>query len=200
VLERFGAAADASWALAAAAYGRALLADDGEAESHFQRALAVHAYSPRLPDRARIHLAFGEHLRRVRRRVDAREHLRTALAHFEDLSASRWAERAAQERQVAALVRQGLSNRDVATQLFVSPRTVDFHLRNCYSKLGVSSHAELTALPLDLGTARLCTRDRSVALHRPARAEPKPGAAAPSAHGMPTQPSLAARLCLRAWV
>jgi DNA-binding CsgD family transcriptional regulator len=185
--------------------------------------LAVHAYSPRLPDRARIHLAFGEHPRRVRRRVDAREHLRTALAHFEDLSASRWAERAAQElraseetarrrdvttateltpqeRQVAALVRQGLSNRDVATQLFVSPRTVDFHLRNCYSKLGVSSHAELTALPLDLGTARLCTRDRSVALHRPARAEPKPGAAAPWAHGMPTQPSLAARLCLRAWV
>jgi DNA-binding CsgD family transcriptional regulator len=172
-LERFGAAADAGWALAAAAYGRALLADHGDAETHFQRALTVHADSPRLPDRARIHLAFGEHLRRVRRRVDAREHLRTALALFEDLGASRWTERAAQElrasgetarrrdvttateltpqeRQVAALVRQGLSNRDVAAQLFVSPRTVDFHLRNCYSKLGVSSRAELTALPLDL--------------------------------------------------
>ncbi|PWU58113.1 LuxR family transcriptional regulator, partial [Micromonospora globispora] len=122
---------------------------------------------------ARTHLAFGEHLRRARRRVDARGHLRTALALFEDLGATPWAERAAQElrasgetarrrdvttaneltpqeRQVAALVRQGLSNRNVAAQLFVSPRTVDFHLRNCYSKLGVSSRAELTALPLDL--------------------------------------------------
>jgi DNA-binding NarL/FixJ family response regulator len=56
----------------------------------------------------------------------------------------------AQERQVAGLVRRGLSNRDVAAQLFVSPRTVDFHLRNVFSKLGVASRAELTALPLDL--------------------------------------------------
>jgi DNA-binding NarL/FixJ family response regulator len=56
----------------------------------------------------------------------------------------------AQERQVAALVRQGLANRDVAAQLFVSPRTVDFHLRNVFTKLQVSSRVELTALPLDL--------------------------------------------------
>jgi DNA-binding CsgD family transcriptional regulator len=55
-----------------------------------------------------------------------------------------------QERQVSALVRQGLSNRDVAAQLFVSPRTVDFHLRNVFSKLGVTSRAELTALALDI--------------------------------------------------
>ena len=50
---------------------------------------------------------------------------------------------------MTALVRQGLSNRDVAAQLFVSPRTVDFHLRNVFGKLGVASRAELTALPLD---------------------------------------------------
>ena len=55
-----------------------------------------------------------------------------------------------QERQVATLVRQGLSNRDTAARLFVSPRTVDFHLRNVFTKLAVSSRAELTALSLDL--------------------------------------------------
>jgi DNA-binding CsgD family transcriptional regulator len=118
----------------------------------------------------RTHLALGEHLRRRRRRVDAREHVRTALALFEELGAASWAERAAQElracgetarrrdvttatdltpqeRQVAGLFRQGLSNRDAAAQPFVSPRIVDFHLRNVFSKLGVASRAELTALP-----------------------------------------------------
>jgi DNA-binding CsgD family transcriptional regulator len=56
----------------------------------------------------------------------------------------------AQQRNVTALVRQGLSTKDVAAQLFVSPRTVDFHLRNVFAKLGVTSRAELIALPLDL--------------------------------------------------
>ncbi|WP_448640899.1 AAA family ATPase [Geodermatophilus sp. URMC 63] len=171
-LERFAAGTGSPAATAVVEHGRALLADDGEAEAHFLRALAAHAGSPRLPDRARTELAFGEHLRRARRRVDAREHLRTALSLFEELGATPWAERAAQElrasgetarrrdvstateltaqeRQVTALVRQGLSNRDVAAQLFVSPRTVDFHLRNVFSKLGVASRAELTALPRD---------------------------------------------------
>jgi DNA-binding CsgD family transcriptional regulator len=95
------------------------------------------------------------------RTVDARTHLRAALEVFEDLGVARWAARAAtelrasaaveltaQERQVAGLVRQGLTNRDVATRLFVSPRTVDFHLRDVFAKLQVSSRAELTALPL----------------------------------------------------
>jgi DNA-binding CsgD family transcriptional regulator len=54
-----------------------------------------------------------------------------------------------QERQVTALIRQGLPTRDVAAQMFVSPRTVDFHLRNIFTKLGVRSRAELAALPLD---------------------------------------------------
>ncbi|GAB3435959.1 LuxR family transcriptional regulator [Phycicoccus ginsengisoli] len=154
-------------------HGRALTADDDDAEQHFQAALAAHARSPRTPNRARTELAYGQWLRRCRRRVDARTHLRAALTVFEDIGAAPLADVAAQElrasgetarrrdvstatdltgqeRQVAALVRQGLSNKDVAARLFVSPRTVDFHLRNVFTKLGVSSRAELTALQLDV--------------------------------------------------
>jgi DNA-binding CsgD family transcriptional regulator len=167
----FGEATAAPWALAVVEHGRALLADAEEAERHFERALAHHARSGRMPDRARTQLAYGEFLRRARRRVDARAHLRAALETFEDLAAAGWAERARQELrasgetarrrdasaaadltpqelQVAGLVRQGMSNRDVAAQLFLSPRTVDFHLRNVFAKVGVSSRTELAALPL----------------------------------------------------
>lgn len=170
-LTAFGDATGVASAVAAVEHGRALRAENAAAEAHFRAALAAHARSLRLPDRARTELAYGEWLRRSRRRVDARQHLRTALAAFEDLGATRWAERAAQElrasgetarrrdpstaseltaqeRQVASLVRQGLSNKDAAAQLFVSPRTVDFHLRNVFAKLNVSSRAELAALAL----------------------------------------------------
>jgi DNA-binding CsgD family transcriptional regulator len=159
-------------AVAVMEHGRALLAEGPAAEEHFRRALTAHADSLRRPDRARTELAYGEYLRRARRRVDAREHLRAALALFEDVGATMWAERAAgelrasgesarrrdastatdltpQERQVAALVRQGLSTRDVAAQLFISPRTVDYHLRGCFTKLGITSRGELAALSLD---------------------------------------------------
>jgi DNA-binding CsgD family transcriptional regulator len=175
-LEELGAFAEGAptpASTAAVEHGRAVLSDGEKAERHFELALAAHAQSPRLPDRARTELALGEHLRRNRRRVDARGHLRAALSHFEQLGALPWADRAAQElrasgetarrrdvstatdltaqeRQVAGLVRQGLSNRDAAARLFVSPRTIDFHLRNVFSKLGVASRAELTALTLDL--------------------------------------------------
>ncbi|SDC06329.1 regulatory protein, luxR family [Geodermatophilus telluris] len=171
-VEQFAGATGTASAVAVTEHGRALLADGPAADEHFRAALEAHAASPRTPDRARTQLAYGEHLRRARRRVDAREHLRAALTAFEDLGAAPLAERAAQElrasgetarrrdvstatdltaqeRQVAGLVRQGLSNRDVAARLFVSPRTVDFHLRNVFAKLGVTSRAELTALPLD---------------------------------------------------
>jgi DNA-binding CsgD family transcriptional regulator len=103
--------------------------------------------------------------------VDAREHLRAALETFEGLRAAARAERATQELrasgesvrrrdgadkpsltpqecQVAQLVRNGMSNKDVAAQLFVSPRTVDFHLRNVFTKTGVSSRGELIGLEL----------------------------------------------------
>jgi DNA-binding CsgD family transcriptional regulator len=160
-------------AVAVVEHGRALLAAGPAVDEHFRRALTAHADSLRRPDRARTELAYGEYLRRARRRVDAREHLRAALALFEDLGATSRAERAAgelrasgetarrrdvstataltpQERQVAALVRQGMSNRDVAARLFLSPRTVDFHLRGCFAKLGITSRVELAAVALDL--------------------------------------------------
>ena len=171
-LETLAAATQAAWAHAASEHGRALLAEGDQAEKHFTAALAFHERSGRSADRARTHLAFGESLRRARRRVDAREHLREALKTFEDLGAEPLAERArqelrasgetarrrdasavtdltAQELQVARLVRSGLSNRDVAAQLFLSPRTIDFHLRNVFTKLAITSRTELAAHPLD---------------------------------------------------
>ncbi len=172
-LAAFAAGTGAPAGVAVVEHGRALLAEGPAAEEHFRRALTAHAGSLRRPDRARTELALGELLRRGRRRVDAREHLRAALALFEDLGATSWAERAAaelrasgetarrrdvstatdltpQERQVAALVRQGLTNRDVAAQLFISPRTVDFHLRGCFAKLDITSRVELAAVSLDV--------------------------------------------------
>jgi DNA-binding CsgD family transcriptional regulator/tetratricopeptide (TPR) repeat protein len=178
-LAAFGAATGHAWAEAIAEHGRALLADAQAAEGHFQRALQLHgqATSGAQPGRpfnqARTELAYGEFLRRARRRVDARTHLRAALSVFEGLRAGPWVERATtelrasgetvrrrhegsgavvltpQERQVAHLVRKGMSNKDVAGQLFVSPRTVDFHLRNVFAKTGVTSRAELVGLALD---------------------------------------------------
>lgn len=169
-MARFAAATGQAWAAAAAGHGRALLADsEADAELHFEDALAHHARSSRPFNHARTRLAYGQQLRRARRRVDAREHLRVALAIFDVLqTGGPWSGRAAeelrasgetarrrgadsadrialtaQELQVATLVQRGLSNRDVAAHLFISPRTVDFHLRNVFAKLGVSSRGAL---------------------------------------------------------
>jgi DNA-binding CsgD family transcriptional regulator len=170
-LESFAAATGSPWAAAAAAHGRALLSDGAEARRHFLTALEHHAASPRRFDRARTELAYGEFLRRTRRRVDARPHLRAGLDIFSDLGATGWAERAAQELrasgetarrrhlsaaselthqelEVARLVAQGLSNREAAARLFVSQRTVEFHLRNVFTKLGINSRTRLARLDL----------------------------------------------------
>jgi DNA-binding CsgD family transcriptional regulator len=177
-LGSFAAATDQPWAAASAAHGEAVLAatrsGGRDVDTLFQRALELHDKGGRPFDRARTELAYGEHLRRTRRRVDAREHLRAALHVFEDLRAAPWLERASQELrasgetarkrdetdragadgltptelQVARLVQGGLSNKEVAGQLFVSPRTVDFHLRNVFGKTGVTSRLELAQLDL----------------------------------------------------
>jgi DNA-binding CsgD family transcriptional regulator len=152
---------------------QALLSEDEhEAEGLFQAALDAHAEATRPFERARTELAFGEFLRRARRRLDAREYLGAALDGFETLGAELWAERArvelrasgqtarrripstrdqltAQELQIAQFVAQGLSNREVGAQLFLSPRTIAFHLRNVFRKLGISSRAQLAGLDLD---------------------------------------------------
>jgi DNA-binding CsgD family transcriptional regulator len=126
------------------------------------------AAAPALPplQRARTELLYGEWLRRERRRIDARGHLRTAQEMFHAMGAVPWAERAGaelratgetarkrdvsaakqltpQELQIAGLVTQGLTNKDIAAQLFLSPRTVDYHLRKVFTKLGITSRSEL---------------------------------------------------------
>ena len=169
----FAEGTDMAWAWATVHHAKAVLGD-GDAEEHLTKALEWHAKSPRLPARARTQLALGEHLRRHSRRTAARVPLREALDTFESLGARFWAERARQElrasgetarrganlvasdltpqeSQIAGLVREGLSNKDVAARLFISPRTVDFHLRNVYTKLGITSRTELAALTGDLG-------------------------------------------------
>ena len=155
-----------AWTLALAARCRGLLLHGDDAERAFLDALRLHAKGQRPFDRARTQLVYGEFLRRERRRIDAREQLRSALAGFEEIRAEPWAERARtelratgekvrnrdpgtrreltpQELQIATLVGEGHSNKDVASQLFLSPRTVEYHLRKVFAKLGISSRAEL---------------------------------------------------------
>lgn len=141
--------------------------DDDVAVELLQRALVVHGEAPDLFERARTHLLRGERLRRARRRGDARLDLLEASRRFEHLGAEPWLARArtelracgggqlaqpeatlgltAQELAVASAVARGASNREVAEELFLSPRTVEYHLGNVYRKLGVHGRGALGA-------------------------------------------------------
>jgi len=156
---------------------RAQLADDATtAQRHFLEALELHADDVAPFERARTELAYGERLRRERRKIDARTRLRSALDTFEGLGAALWAERARgelratgatarkrdvttiddltpQELRIAELVAAGATNRDVATQLFVSTKTIEYHLRKVFQKCGVGSRFELARMPLHLQAA-----------------------------------------------
>ncbi len=152
--------------MALAARCRAMLTGGDAAEAEYRLALQLHDESRNPFDRARTELLYGEFLRRERRRTDAREQLRAAVNLFEGLGAEPWAERARtelratgetarrrdpstledltpQEMQIARLVGGGSSNKDIAAQLFLSPRTVEYHLRKVFAKLGISSRAHL---------------------------------------------------------
>jgi DNA-binding CsgD family transcriptional regulator len=152
---------------------RAVISSDAEeSDLLFREALRHHDFRVVPYERARTQLAYGERLRRDRRRIDARIQLRAALDTFEGLGTALWAERARaelratgetarkrdasklddltpQELRVAKLVSAGASNKHVAAQLFLSRRTVEYHLGKVFVKLGVSSRAELAQVELE---------------------------------------------------
>jgi DNA-binding CsgD family transcriptional regulator len=171
--QQWGARAGQPWIDALVLRCRALLAPDAEAESLYAAALEAHQREDRPFERARTLSLYGEWLRRARRKTDARTQLRAALEIFDRLGAEPWSGRAAselratgvvmpqspgpgalgqltpQELQIVRLAAQGLSNRDIAAQLFLSPRTVGYHLYKAYPKLGVAARSELPGLIYD---------------------------------------------------
>jgi DNA-binding CsgD family transcriptional regulator len=160
------------WALASAARCRGLLAPPETADAIFSEAHRLVAALPSPFERARTELCWGERLRRDGRRVDARRHLYAALESFEALGAAPWAEKAArelrssggramrgprarsdeltpQQMQIATMVAEGATNKSVANSLFLSPKTIEFHLGHVYRKLNISNRTQLArSLPI----------------------------------------------------
>ena len=167
----FAEATRRPWALATVAFGRAMTADRARRRRCSSRRWPTTRGPVALSMRRATQLAYGEWLRRSQRRVDARQHLRQALETFQDVRAEALAARANQELRasgetarkrdpstlvkltptelkIAQLVSSGMSNKDVAAQCWISPRTVAFHLRNVFAKAGVTSRGELAQLDL----------------------------------------------------
>ena len=163
------------WALGIRARCQALLEEGSDAEAAYLEAISQLGRSHAAVDLARAHLLYGQWLRRAKRRRDARRHLRTAEAMFDSMGAAGFADQASgelratgerarartpqtefdltpQEARVARLAAAGLTNNEIAEQLFLSPSTVDYHLGKVFRKLGVRSRAQLAL--------RLPTADR----------------------------------------
>ena len=157
------------WSLARAWRTTGLLAGDDEIDAAFGAALTLHAATPDVYETARTNLAYGSRLRRARRRVDARGRLEDAYQAFERLGARPWAAAAAdelaatgvtvaphgatgldlltpRERQIVQLLVDGRTTRETAGALFLSPKTVEYHLRHVYTKLGITNRSELADL------------------------------------------------------
>ncbi|WP_109211656.1 MULTISPECIES: LuxR family transcriptional regulator [Microbacterium] len=156
------------WARARAERAMGIVLPGDECDEWFRSALDWHERTLDRFEKARTRLAYGERLRRAGRRVDAREQLRAALDDFTELGASVWRDRAAaeltatgehvrpsagsvvsdltpQELQVSLLLAEGRTTRETAAALFLSPKTVEYHLRKVYTKLGIGSRTELAA-------------------------------------------------------
>ena len=159
-------AAGTDWALGIEARSRALLSDGDDAEELYEEAIARLGRTSIRVQLARTHLLYGEWLRRERRRLDARAELRTAYELFRDFGVDAFAERARleleatgeharkrtvdtlgqltpQETQIARLAAEGHTNKEIATRLFISRSTVEYHLRKAFRKLGVTSRTQL---------------------------------------------------------
>jgi DNA-binding CsgD family transcriptional regulator len=169
-------AAGTDWALGTHARAAAMLAEGGTAERLYREAIERLSRIKTRATLARAHLLYGEWLRRCHRRVDAREQLRAAYAMLADMGMEAFAERARrellatgetvrkrtvetldeltpQEVQVARLAAGGQTNPEIGAQLFLSPRTVEWHLSKVFGKLGVSSRKELRTALSDVGAA-----------------------------------------------
>ena len=162
---------DADWALATQVRARALLAEGDVAEALYREAVDRLGRTPLRTELARAHLLYGEWLRRENRRVDGREHLRVAYDMFAAMGAEGFADRARhellatgaqvrkrrddtrddltpQEEHIARLARDGRTNPEIGAELYISARTVEWHLRKVFTKLGISSRRGLhDALP-----------------------------------------------------
>ncbi|GIH25758.1 hypothetical protein Aph01nite_40680 [Acrocarpospora phusangensis] len=154
------------WALGIEARVRALVSEPSQAESRYREAIERLGRTRLRPDLARAHLLYGEWLRRERRRIEARQQLRTAHRLFAAIGMAAFAERSAlelratgenahrrsvpsggdltpREGQIARLATKGLTNSEIGSQLFVSPRTVEYHLRKIFAKLDITSRSQL---------------------------------------------------------
>jgi DNA-binding CsgD family transcriptional regulator len=175
-LAEIAQAAGTDWALGTHARAAAMLAEGATAERLYREAIERLSRIRTRATLARAHLLYGEWLRREHRRVDAREQLRVAYAMLSDMGMEAFAERAhrellatgetvrkrtvetldqltPQEVQVARLAAGGQTNPEIGAQLFLSPRTVEWHLSKVFGKLGVGSRKELRSALSDVGAA-----------------------------------------------